>query len=418
MIAATIRKALIIAAASLGCLAGCQNMHETNIKVAEARWSRARASVMAQLAEQQYANGQFDKALVTVGKALELDPNYPRLQILRGKVLAEKGQGTAAVSSFELALALDVRSHEAHYQLGVMLERYGQLDKALEHYEAAQQIQPTNTAYGVAVAEVMARLERPDDALKLLDGMLALEEQSVALRATAAEICAARGDHARAVTYLRDAVRMAPDDTGVERSLAMALYHDGRHDEARPHLQQLLANDPRTGDDALVARGELLTALGDCYLVNGRLREARDCFQQVTMLHPTQAGAWVNLAKVDVGQSRWGDAQASADRAIALSPTSATAHLLKGFALSNQGYLSESASSFATAHQLAPTDVVSLCMLSDSYRRLGNYQAARSALIRALEVRPNDKLAGQMLQQLANAEFAKTPATAGVRVEN
>jgi len=58
---------------------GCQDVHSENVRLAEARWSRARASVMLQLAEQQYKSGQLDKALVTIGQASALDPSFPRL---------------------------------------------------------------------------------------------------------------------------------------------------------------------------------------------------------------------------------------------------------------------------------------------------------------------------------------------------
>ncbi len=426
MIADTIKKVLVLAALALA-LTGCENMHQKHSQVAEARWSRARAAVMQQLAEQQFANGQLDKALVTVGKALELDPAYPNLQVLRGRILAEKGQGQRAVASFELAIAMNVQAHQAHYHLGVQLEKYGQFEKALAHYGKAHEINPGSVPYGIATAEMLGRLERVGEALQLIDGMLASNEQSAALRMTGGELCMSAGQTARALGYYRDAARMAPDDVQIQRAYAVGLYRGNHYDQARPLLERLLDRGPGgqsplaaadgEQEQELVARGELLTALGDCYLAAGRYGDAADCFQDVVSKYPRQAGAWENLAKVALHQSRWGDAQSAAERAVALAPASHNAHLLRGFAMSNQGYLSEAASSFATAHQLRPGDVLPLCLLSDSYRRLGDYRSARQAVERALKIAPNDKLAGHMLHELANAEFEKSPATAGVRVE-
>ena len=426
-----IRK-LTIALASASTLfyaAGCENMHQQHVKAAEARWARTRANVSLQLAEQQFRGGQMDKALVTLGKAMELDPNMPGLQVLRGQILAEKGQTQQAVAAFELAIALDPQCAEAHYHCGVQLERWGQFEKALDRYQAAYAQAPSNPAYAVAVAEVLSHLDRTEDALELLDKAMQTQEQSVALRVTAGELCQARGDFLAAAGYFRDASRLATGDNAVLRSLAMCLYQANKLDEAKGYLEQLVQSpDPEPAaagrspaePSAVPDRAAMLTALGDCYLASRRADRARDCFTELTRLRPDKPVGWVNMARVSLAENRWQDAVAHSDKALAAAGDSANAHLIRGYALGSLNRPAEAVKSLRAANKLSPKDVLVLCLLSDNYRKLGDNKSARESLIRAIQIAPRDPLATRLMEDLAQAEFGpEQPAspptvTAGV----
>ncbi|MCG3179285.1 MAG: Beta-barrel assembly-enhancing protease [Phycisphaerae bacterium] len=414
-------------------LIGCENNHSKNMQQAEARWARARASVMMQLAQQQYEAGQLDKALVTLGKGIETDPNFARLQVLRGQILAEMGRDQAAAKCFELAIAMDPRSAEARYAMGVQMEKWRQFDKAAACYQDAHDLEPNNIHFVVALAEILGQLNRTGEALELIDRTLAVQEQSVALRVTAGGLCTARGDYEGAVNYYRDAARLANDDSDVTCSLAMAYFHCNQFDKARTLLEQIVqeSKSPEAEEDVnveqpvrTIAMGEVYTTLGDCYLATNQVRQARECFDKVVQLHPDQAGAWENVGKVALHQGRWGDALTAAQRAVAMNPKSPTAYMIRGFALSNQGYVDQALAAFQSAHRLAPRDVLLLCLLADSYRKLGDLGNARSVLVTALKIAPTDPLAGRMMNELAKAQFKDLPggaaggtATAGVNVQ-
>lgn len=422
---------------------GCEDVHQENLQLAEARWSRARASVQMQLAEQQYRNGQLDKSLVTIGQASALDPTFPRAALLRGQILAEKGQGQAAIAAFDVAISRDAKLAEAYYGRGVQRERWGQFDKALADYQLAHEAAPNNVCYTVAAAEALGHLNRTPEALALIDAALVNQEQSVSLRVTAGELCQASGDHKRAAKYFRDAARLATDDPTILRSLAMALYRAGQRDEARGYLEQVNARpaveQPRAAsavpqmsstagptDPAAVIdapadgdRAEVLAALGDCYLTGGQADRARDCFVELTRLCPKRADGWESLAKVALTQDQWAAAIASADKAIALNAGSVGGHLVRGYALIQLGRPAEAVWAFQRAHKLAPRDVLMLCMLSESHRRAGDPAHARDALVRALQIVPDDPLARRMMNDLAGVETKAVPApptvTAGVK---
>ena len=436
------------ALAALSGLAGCEDTHRDNMQMAEARWSRARATVMLQLADQQFKSGQPDKALATINQAAGLDRNFAKLQTLRGQILAEKGQGQAAVVAFESAIALDNADPDPHYGCGVQYERWGQFDKALEHYQATHSLAPAVAIYAIALAETLGHLNRTAEAMTVLDEMLAKQPQSMALLVTAGKLCQAQGEHDRAAQYYRQATHLAGDDATVQRSLAISLYRAGRYDEARIALKPLLSLPPIqpaaaaagramdaavpsrsfTPSSGLIAgnsvepsadavradRAELLEALGECCLRANRPAEARECFVELTQLCPKQPDGWQSVARTALSLQQWDEAVAAADKAGALAPDSTSICLIRGYALVQSGRAGQAVAVFQQAHRQAPRDVLVLCLLADSFRRMGNPAAARETLVRAVQIAPDDPLALRMTKELASLHSGKpskpTPA--------
>jgi tetratricopeptide (TPR) repeat protein len=441
----------LTALAALGGLTGCeQDGHRESMQMAESRWSRARAAVMLQLADQQFKSGQPDKALATINQGARLDPNFAKLQTLRGQILAERGQGQPAVLAFESAIALDAAAPEPHYGCAVQYERWGQFDKALEHYQSAHSLAPNVAIYAIAQAETLGHLNRAAEALTLVDEMLVKQPQSVALRVTAGKLCQAQSEHDRATQYYRDAARLASDDLSIQRSLALSLYRAGHYDEARTCLMPLLDQPRLAGDgegsgvikpppptvdpmaasvpgrsftpaSGLIASGsadpsadsaradrvELLAALGECCLCTNRPAEALRYFSELTRLCPKQPDGWQGQARAAVSLRQWDDAIAAADKALALAPESTGGCLVRGYALVQSGRAAQAVSAFQQAHRLAPRDVLVLCLLADSFSRAGNPASARETLIRATQIAPDDPLAQRMTRELASRDTGK-----------
>jgi tetratricopeptide (TPR) repeat protein len=397
-----------------------------------------------------------------------VDRNFAKLQTLRGQILAEKGQGQAAMVAFQSAIVLDSADPEPHYSAGIQYERWGQFDSALTHYEAAHSLAPTVDAYAVAMAETLGHLDRAAEALALLDEMLTREPQAVALRVTAGKLCQAQGEHERAAGYYREAARLASDDVSIQRSLAISLYRAGRYEEARTCLVQLVSQpesldgdpapsaklgqpgqpgqpgsltDPMTtaasgrlftpasgliasgsagpsADCVRADRAELLAALGDCCLLTNRPAEARACFVELTTLCPKQATGWQGLARTALDLRRWDDAIAAADQALALAPQSPGVGMIRGYALIQSGRSAQAVPVFQQAHRQAPRDVLVLCLLADSYRQAGNLAAARETLVRAMQIAPDDPLALRMTKELACRDSGAKPSKPAVDNES
>jgi len=97
---------------------------------------------------QQYSNGEFENALVSINKIIIDFPNVPILYNISGACNSAIGSIESAVNSFKKAISLNPNYAEAHYNLGVALHQIGKLSGAIESYENAISIQhPYPTAH-------------------------------------------------------------------------------------------------------------------------------------------------------------------------------------------------------------------------------------------------------------------------------
>ena len=134
---------------------GCQSPHSAYKQAAQERWNEARNQLALDLAHQQYESGQLAKATRTVEGALEINPQSQRGYLLRGQIYLAQNRPAAAQRSFETCLKLTGDHGEAHYNLGIIFENRGQLEKALSSYEKAWQSRREHEPYLLALVETL-----------------------------------------------------------------------------------------------------------------------------------------------------------------------------------------------------------------------------------------------------------------------
>jgi Flp pilus assembly protein TadD len=100
---------------------------------------------------------------------------------------------------------------------------------------------------------------------------------------------------------------------------------------------------------------EVNFGLGNLRYAKGDTELARYSYRRTIELDPKHAGAWTNLGRLEADERRWEVAERFLHSAINLDPTSARAHLF----------------------------------LAETKYELGDFAAARKAIARALELRPN-----------------------------
>jgi tetratricopeptide (TPR) repeat protein len=123
------------------------------------------------LAETQSAASKADEAAATLEKARKQFPKDARFPLEQGLLLLKGAESTVVTESraeqmFGLALALDNSLPEAHYQLGNLALKKGQLAQALSHLEAAARSNPDSAKIHFALARVYRRLNRNEDAAR------------------------------------------------------------------------------------------------------------------------------------------------------------------------------------------------------------------------------------------------------------
>lgn len=166
-----------------------------------------------------------------------------------------------------------------------------------------------------------------------------------------------------------------------QSGLGVALYHQGKIDEAILHYQESLKLRP-TDVDSL---SNLATALADC----GRNNEAIAAYQAALKIQPADPALHNNLGTA-LAQSRQPDAAISEyQEAIRLQPNFASAHKNLANTLLNLSRIDEAIEHFKEAAHNQPSDPETLNNLGVALFKHGQIDEALIQYKKSIELKPN-----------------------------
>jgi Flp pilus assembly protein TadD len=189
-----------------------------------------------------------------------------------------------------------------------------------------------------------------------------------------------RTNHAdEAETELLKAVELNPQDAKAEGALGSLLAEHGKIQEAIPHFARSLELDPKDAD----TQNNIAVAL----VRAGRAEAAIPYFQAALAADPNSADLNGNLGLLMSSQGRYDDAIPLLDKAIKGGLDTPEAHRALGRALAGKGRFAEAIPHFEALAN--PGDPLALGALSSLYARVGRYadalRAARQGLAAATE---------------------------------
>lgn len=250
----------------------------------------ANERVLGLLVEYLGALDRDEEALAPVDAALARHPDESQYHVLRGTVLSRSKQFDLAKQEFETARELDPESGAALAGLAFLAGRAGNLEEAVELYDAAARHNELNTAdYEYYAAQLTLTLGDKEAAIERLKNvtrkylghagsrndlawLLAEEGQDLDLALALAEearrldpspdildtlgaVHMKRGEAAAAVAVLENAYEQQPDSPYLRLHLGTALALAGDTNRARELLQSALDTEGFAEADA--ARREL-----------------------------------------------------------------------------------------------------------------------------------------------------------------
>jgi tetratricopeptide (TPR) repeat protein len=240
-----------------------------------------------------------------LGHWLERDPENTEALFFRGLVNEQTGRRVEAVATYRQVLSLDPEFDQARARMCDLLldERNG--EEALPHLEYLHREQPDNFLVQVQLAKCLDLLHRQDEAVDLLDNLLARQPHHPEALAQRGIIAQRAGDDERAEAWLREAVRYMPGDKEAQHQFYQCLIHRGKKDEAKKVEDQLNQIDqdlqgleelitkkmPRAPHDAA-----LHYEAGMIALRAGMVREAVRWFQSTVNEDPGHVAAHEALA--------------------------------------------------------------------------------------------------------------------------
>ena len=183
----------------------------------------------------QYA---FGLALVRSDRAEEAEkifsrvllehPDVPELNVVVGQIHAARGDFDAAVASLRRAVELKPDVPEANASLGDIYMRQGDFRAATEALRAELAVRPGNVKARNTLALVLDLDGRSDEALKELRAIVAVKPNYADARYLFGKILLARGAEGEAIGHLEVAARLAPEDANIQYQLGQAYQRLGR----------------------------------------------------------------------------------------------------------------------------------------------------------------------------------------------
>ena len=176
--------------------------------------------------------GNWELATREIGDALTRGPIDHRASFIRAKALHEQGRWSEAEAAYTLALAYHPNYANTHHNLAGILAQQGDLPTALQHFEIAHQLRPTDSGIQINLGNALIRAGRFDQARvvfqSLIADTLAIHQAHAALGA----IELYQQNPTEAIPHLEHAVALKPDFNEARNNLAIALEQSGRLREA------------------------------------------------------------------------------------------------------------------------------------------------------------------------------------------
>ncbi len=337
------------------------------------------------------------EALAFAQRALSLDPADASSHWLEGRAWIQLENAERAVAAFRRAWEVEPNREDYLVSLLLALEAAGREQEALDLLEPERGgVEPDTPYLYFRRGTLRTRLGRPDPALDDFAAVLAFSSTYPGAVDRLIALSWRLGPSDRVASVLARACDQAPDRIEVRRELARVLLALGRREEAIPHLERMLAEDP---NDPVIA-----LQLGVIRFSQDRLAEALPLFRSARRLDPKlpecDLWLWRALNRADSLEGALG----VADTMALMRPSDPEAHWYRGISLARLGRAEEGLAALDEADRLAPGHREANLLASVLLEEDGRVDEARERLLRALEGRQNDR---DILFRLAGLEVRR-----------
>ncbi len=223
---------------------------------------------------------EYDKAIGAYEHNLKLQPSYVDGHLHMGFLLYRLKRYPDAITHLTEAINLNPKKADAHLLLGLtylQTEEYGVASKT---FEQGIQHNPENADLHFNLGTAYDKLNRFDDLVTAMETTLRLNPKHADALNYLGYSYAERGIKIEeALALIQKALSLKPNNGYYVDSLGWALFKLGRHAEALTEIQRAAT---LVGDDPVI-----FEHLGEIFLVQNRLQEAKEAWLRSLELDPT-----------------------------------------------------------------------------------------------------------------------------------
>jgi len=193
-----------------------------------------------------------------------------------------------ALDAYRQAAILRPADPEPHLSAGLLLEKQGRFEDAVQEYRQALALDATSTDAMTGLANAYMRAHQLPQAEEMLRKIATAHPNDGSVCNQLGRILTAEGKKDDAIAELEKGLRLAPGDSAARRDLADLYADSGKYDKAEAAYRWLLEKTP--GDS------ELHDRLGKALLKQRKFPDAQQEFMAAVRLKPDFGAAYGDLA--------------------------------------------------------------------------------------------------------------------------
>lgn len=333
------------------------------------------------LASAQLRAGQAARAKQTLGPLLDAAPNDPGVLLLAAEIAEALREPQKALAYLEKAASLDQKNVASRIALGRARIRMGRAEQGIADLEAASKANPTDPTPDLLLVEYFIKQGKPDRARSTAASLSQRQpEQPQGHNALGlAHLASRQMREARAA--FEKALSVAPAFFPAAKNLAAMDLEEGKPDAAKERYRAVLSRDPKQAEAALLLAAvmqrtgspaaDVLKTLDDSIAIN-------------------LTSVPLRMAKIDYLMAT-GDNKAALEAATA-AQASITDDTTVVFALARAqqmaGELRQATVTYNKLASLSGDSVVPHMGLAEVQVADKNWEAARTSLRKAIEIKP------------------------------
>lgn len=305
-----------------------------------------------------FEQGQYDKAMQQIEKAIQQSPNNPDLYSTKGIFLHRMNNIMHAIEAYQSALKVAPDHSFSHYNLGLIYMKQNKTLLAIQEWEAVVRAKPRDADAIFNIAVALSHLGKSQQAVPFYKKVLEISPDHIQTHQNLGVIYRDEGNFAQAKFHLKklkeldstyveiveaeitrceeqEFLQTLTDDnqklsdtinhdSGNDQTNALLALIDEKYDEALVLIEKTLAKDPNDiqslllqgqalagmsrSSDAIVVFMRILTEnpgvvdamfhLGNIFLGMGELEKAMEFYEKITKYDPEYPLVDENIASI------------------------------------------------------------------------------------------------------------------------
>ncbi len=244
-------------------------------------------AALSDMALQHYQEGHLQQAKDVCQRILRKQKR-PDVILILAKIAHEQRDFKVAVERYQQFLGTIPNHAPTHYNLGLVLNKLGRTERAIEHLNKSIKNAAGNAAVHRELGDAYTKLQRWEEAIKAYQQVLAVQSEDVGTIIKLGNAFAAAQLLTKAISLYEQALTTLPDNALLHRHLGASIHRMGQTQEAISCFKRALSLRP----DYVGARIDFALVLRQL----GRTEEALVQLEEAIDLKPDDVEAHISLA--------------------------------------------------------------------------------------------------------------------------